>query len=315
MLQPIQTTIGLKQGCCLSSLLFNLFINKLPTIFDESCEPISINGESFNSLLWADDLLIMSRSPKGLQNAINKTAQFYKSIGLEINEKKTKVLIFNKQGKKLDKLPSHQFLIENAPIEVVDQYQYLGIKLRPSGSMQLAVSELFDKANRAWFAISNVLYCHKRMPVGKALKLFDSLIKPISTFSCEAWLPLILPKASFNSKNALLKSWETLRPEILNQKVCRLLLSVHKRSSRLAVLGELGRYPMLIAALKHCLNYEWQLSHCTSNSVVSMAVKEMKASPQLDTWYSRVKKIKTLLELKNVHGSKECVSKFFDKKL
>ena len=41
-------------------------------------------------------------------------------------------------------------------IEVVDSYQYLGIKLKPSGSMQYAVGELYDKASRAWFAISNV---------------------------------------------------------------------------------------------------------------------------------------------------------------
>jgi hypothetical protein len=231
----------------------------LPAIFDQSCDPISIESESFNSLLWADDLLIMSRSPRGLQNAINKTCQFYKSLGLEINESKTKVMIFNGQGQKLNNSPDHIFLIENKNIEVVDSYQYMGIKLKPSGSMQLAVGELSDKANWAWFAISNVLYCHKRLPVGKACQLFDSLIRPIATFSCEMWLPYMLTKNSFSSSSTLLKSWENFRPEILNQKLCRLLLSVHKRSSRLAVLGELGRYPMFIPAIKNCLNYDWHL--------------------------------------------------------
>ena len=90
-----------------------------------------------------------------------------------------------------------------------------------------------DKANRAWFAISNVLYLHKRLPVGKGFNLFDSLIRPIATFSCEAWLPLVLPKASFNSRQSLLKTWETLKCELLNQKLCRMLLSVHKRTHSL----------------------------------------------------------------------------------
>ena len=156
LLQPIKTTIGLKQGCCLSSLLFNLFINKLPTIFDESCDPVSIESESLSSLLWADDLLIMSRSAQGLQNAIKKTHDFYSSIGLHINESKTKVMIFNGQGRKLA-TANHIFYIGTSVIEVVDTYQYLGIKLKPSGAMQHAVGELYDKANRAWFAISNVL--------------------------------------------------------------------------------------------------------------------------------------------------------------
>ena len=124
----------------------------------------------------------MSRSPKGLQNAINKTSAFYKSIGLQINESKTKVMIFNKSGHKLSG-PSHLFLIEGKPIEGVDAYQYLCIKLKPSGSMTYAVSELFDKANRAWFAISNVLYCHKRLPISKAFQLFFTLIRPIEAFS------------------------------------------------------------------------------------------------------------------------------------
>ena len=180
LLQPITTTIGLKQGCCLSGLLFNLFVNKLPSIFDASCDPVSILDETMSCLLWADDLLIMSRSPQGLQNAINKTKVFYDSLGLEINQKKSKVMIFNARGLKLDKVPEHQFFIGNNHVEVVNTYQYLGINLKPSGSMHYAVSELADKASRAWFAISNVLYKHKRLPVSRAFQLFDSLIKPVA---------------------------------------------------------------------------------------------------------------------------------------
>ena len=42
------------------------------------------------------------------------------------------------------------------------------------------MSELYDKASRAWFAISNVLYKYKRLPVNRAFQLFDSLIRPIA---------------------------------------------------------------------------------------------------------------------------------------
>ena len=315
LLQPITTTIGLKQGCCLSGLLFNLFVNKLPSIFDSSCDPVSILEEQVSCLLWADDLLLMSRSATGLQNSISKTKAFYDSLGLEVNQKKSKVMIFNGRGLKLDKVPGHQFYIGNLPVEVVDTYQYLGINLKSSGSMQYAVSELCDKASRAWFSISNVLYKHKRLPVSRAFQLFDSLIKPIALYGCEFWLPNILPKKSLDSKDALLKFWENLPCEILNQKLCRLLLSVHKRCSRLAAIGELGRYPLFISSLKLCLKYEWQLNNNNQDSLVCKAVTEMENMPHLDTWLSRVKKIKSLLGIPRLFGCQDSVNKQLKKKI
>ena len=48
---------------------------------------------------------------------------------------------------------------------------------------------------------------------------------------------------------------------------------------------------------------------------MGMAVREMRARPDLDTWYSRVKSIKAVLDIKYIRGSKESVSKYFDKRL
>ena len=100
-----------------------------------------------NNLTWADDLVLLSQSAHGLQMAMDKTAAYYKSQGLSINHKKTKIIIFNKRGLKLQN--ENIFIMDNTQIEITDQYQYLGIKLKPSGSMDLATSELNAKANRA----------------------------------------------------------------------------------------------------------------------------------------------------------------------
>ena len=91
-------------------------------------------------------------------------------------------------------------------LEVTDQYQYLGLKLRPSGSMNLAVEELNTKANRAWFSISKVIFKHKRMEVEKSLQIFDSLVTPVATYGCEFWLPHCLPGKSFKNPENLISS-------------------------------------------------------------------------------------------------------------
>ena len=312
LLQPIKTTIGLKQGCGISPLLFNLFIDKITEIFDETCDPVNLAGEDLSCLLWADDLILMSSSPEGLQNSINKTSAFYTDLGLELNTKKTKVIVFNSRGIKLN---NHSFYVGGFLLEVVDNYQYLGIKLKPSGSLQFAASELFDKASKAWFAISNILYQHKKMAVRKALQLFDSLVKPIYLYAVEFWLPFIISKKGLGSTTGLLKYWEGFQPEILNQKVCRLLLSVHKKCSRLAVLGELGRYPALLPAVKMCLKYEHQIKNLSSDTLINRAFCDMKNNPNIDSWYSRVKKMKTLLSIPELYGTPEKVGNVIDRNI
>ena len=85
---PFTTTTGVKQGCVLSPILFNLFINKLPFCYDNKCDPVYLGNEAINCLMWADDCVVMSTSAKGLQTSINKTVNFFRELGLEVNTKK-----------------------------------------------------------------------------------------------------------------------------------------------------------------------------------------------------------------------------------
>ena len=148
------------------------------------------------------------------------------------------------------------------------------------------------------------------MAVKRALQLVDSLVTPVALYSAEVLAVLSLPKKSFDSKESLLKAWETFLPEKLNQRACRMVLSVHKKSSRLAVLGELGRYPLLIKGLVQTINYDWHVKHKTSNnSLVKCCYNEMLSIP--DSWLSRVESIKKLLNLTTspIYVSKDSVAK------
>ena len=89
---------GVRQGCILSPLLFNLFINELPLLFYQSqqCDPFTIpNGTKLNCLPYADDLVILSKSKQGLNNSLKKLETFNSTWLLEVNLKKTKVVVFH----------------------------------------------------------------------------------------------------------------------------------------------------------------------------------------------------------------------------
>ena len=140
---------GVRQGCILSPLLFNLFINELPLSFYQSqqCDPFTLpNGTKLNCLLYADDLVILSKSKQGLNNSLKKLETFNSTWLLEVNLKKTKVMVFHKTGRKTQNI---FFSINNYPLEIVQEYTYLGVKLTTSGSFNLCQKTLAEKGLNA----------------------------------------------------------------------------------------------------------------------------------------------------------------------
>ena len=63
--------IGVKQGYILSSTLFSLYINDLIDHFGPECEPLELNRKPISCLLYADDIILLSESAKGLQKYLD----------------------------------------------------------------------------------------------------------------------------------------------------------------------------------------------------------------------------------------------------
>jgi hypothetical protein len=103
---------GVRQGCVLSPLiLFNLYINinELPKLFEETIsDPFILpNSTTISSLLYADDLVILSRSKTGLQNCQDTLHNWSEKWLLEVNLKKTKVMILQKHKSKPKNIQSN----------------------------------------------------------------------------------------------------------------------------------------------------------------------------------------------------------------
>ncbi|CAG2188155.1 unnamed protein product [Mytilus edulis] len=173
---------GVKQGDVLSPLLFNLYINNLvKSLQDANTDPIVIGDTTINSLLFADDIVLLSNSEKGLQTALNVLSDFCKCWKLEVNINKSKVIIFNSNGK----THNNFFRYNNEFLETVKSYCYLGMTLQHTGNLNLCSSLLVEKGRKALFKIKKTIGLNNQCKLLE--KLFDSLVVPIALYGSEVW--------------------------------------------------------------------------------------------------------------------------------
>ncbi len=64
--------VGLRQGCLLSPLLFNMYINDLIADVKGNCSGFPIGGVNVCAFLYADDLVFLARNERDLQAMLDR---------------------------------------------------------------------------------------------------------------------------------------------------------------------------------------------------------------------------------------------------
>ena len=225
----------------------NLFLNDLPKSLSTThqTDPFILpNGDKLSSLLYADDLVLLSKSREGLQNCIDIVSSFCESWHLTVNHKKSKVLIFSWKTSKT--IREMKFLLHNKPLEIVQDFTLnLGVKTSSTGNFQNHRSITKEKAIHALFKVSKTMD-FKRLRPKQAEKLFDTLISAILTYGCEVWGVYL--KQNF-------ASWDKELIEKVHLRFCKYYLGVNSKALNSACRAELDRFPMKIFIDKLILRY------------------------------------------------------------
>ena len=126
-----ECSIGARQGCVSSPIIFSLFINDLAVILKlETGHGIFVSNdiEDLLALMFADDASCFSDTVIHLQRLIDLIEKICKSVGMKLNLRKTNNGFSN--GFSIVKLIEKWFY-EGKEIEIVPMYKYLGLYFTP----------------------------------------------------------------------------------------------------------------------------------------------------------------------------------------
>ena len=169
------------------------------------------------------------------------------------------------------------------------QYFYLGFVFKPLGSFAAGMKELvsWNLKHTLWEQEDEGEQCaesvrHDHGPCG--LVCSGALGHPQSS------------SLQLSVYRIIVKSIGVISARNCEPEICRLFLSCHKKSSCLAMLGELGRYPLLVRSLVQTIIYKWIFLNSEkrdSHSLVSEAVNEID-NLGIDDWLYRVTQVDKL---------------------
>ena len=273
---PFISTMGLKQGCILSSTLFNIFMTELSkSINRESTHGIQFSPSNpiFHHLLYADDIVLFSDTPIGLQTKLNLLFTQSSRLGLEVNLDKSKIIVFRKGGR----LSKHEhWHYNNTNVEIVNSYNYLGVNFTTKLSFTNFSTSLITKSKNASYCILRSLRTLQCTNINVFCKLFDSKVLPILTYGGELYGIV-----------------ENVNSEKVHTNILKQFLNVSSHCSNTILYNESGRYPIYINMKIKSIKYWLRLLKLPSSRICKQAytMLERLDSSGKNNWVTHIREI------------------------
>ena len=137
---------GVRQGCPLSPLLFNLFINDLALRIKALGKGIDIAQENVSILLYADDIVLLSENENDLQFMLNELCVWCNLNNMAINVNKSNIVHFRPCC-----IPRTEVVFKCGVnnIQVTEKYMYLGLTLSEFLDYNVTAKIISQSASRA----------------------------------------------------------------------------------------------------------------------------------------------------------------------
>ena len=149
MSESFNVTNGVRQGGILSPYLFNVYMDDLSLKLKKLFPGCRVADKIINHLFYADDLVLLSPSHRGLQELLETCEKYANEHDLIFNTKKSVVMI--RRSKLLKTAIVQPFKLSNEVLKEVTEFKYLGYVItadgKDDGDMMRACRQIYAQGN------------------------------------------------------------------------------------------------------------------------------------------------------------------------
>ncbi len=264
---------GLRQGCLLSPILFNFYINDLSADIQNAGYGIDIGDDSkLAVLLYADDVALLAEDAEQLQFMLDILGRWCTRWQLHVNSAKSAVMHFRTPATPQS---ASVFTCGQQAIPTVTKYKYLGLLFTDHLDYETMASTAASSASRALGVIISKAKALGGMPFATFSKLYDSMVWPILDYGAAVW-----GSREFSAVNAV------------HHRACRFFLGVRKHTPNAAVNGDMG-WTLPIERQWRAASRHWHRlcglgAHRLTRTVFTWALEHATRGRPVRNWLYRI---------------------------
>lgn len=150
--EPFTIKTGLRQGDCLSTLLFNLALEKVILDLSNKGKGTILN-KSNQLLAFADDIDVVGRNITAVKEGFLELEEKARQMGLRVNEEKTKFLKMTEGARGRIR---QNITLGDFNFEAVQSFKYLGSVVNENNDIEEEIRTRILQDNKFYFAMKDI---------------------------------------------------------------------------------------------------------------------------------------------------------------